>query len=72
MSTVETEEATRTDVGYGVGPMKRHIVAKLEGAVADAALCGALWDRLHPQRGEICPECREIYEGMRPGWPLPR
>ena len=32
------------------------------------ALCGKVWTPgRDPQRFPVCPECKEIYQGLRPG-----
>lgn len=32
------------------------------------ALCGKVWTPgRDPQKFPVCPECKEIYEGLRPG-----
>lgn len=65
---------TKPDISQesGIDQLKRHIVPRnSEGVWEDKALCGYLWDRIHPMRGEMCRECVRIYQRIRPGWPLP-
>lgn len=69
-----TEE--RPDVRLDEGDHERfsHFVRKdkiVESAVTGEpviALCGKVWvPSRDPNRYPVCPDCKKIYEGMRPG-----
>jgi Protein of unknown function (DUF3039) len=72
----ETIEETRAKPSTGDGDHERfsHYVAKEK--LADAmingtpvvALCGKVWvPSRDPKKYPVCPECKEIYDGMPPG-----
>jgi len=43
------------------------MAAMVEGTPV-VALCGKVWvPSRDPQRYPVCPECKEIWESMRPG-----
>jgi Protein of unknown function (DUF3039) len=73
---VETIEETRAKPSTGDGDHERfsHYVAK--DKLADAmingtpvvALCGKVWvPSRDPKKYPVCPECKEIHDGMPPG-----
>ena len=73
---VETIEETRAIPSSGDGDHERfsHYVAKdkLADAVINGtpvvALCGKVWvPSRDPKKYPVCPECKEIYDGMPPG-----
>ena len=72
----ETVTDTRTRPSTGDGDHERfsHYVAKeklTDAMVAGTpvvALCGKVWvPSRDPQRFPVCPECKEIWESLRPG-----
>jgi hypothetical protein len=74
-STV-TETDVRPDLSHGDGDHERfaHYVDKnkiVESAVTGdpvRALCGKVWvPSRDPKRFPVCPECKEIYEGLPEG-----
>ncbi len=81
-SATQTEGGTRIetdvrpDLSHGDGDHERfaHYVDKnkiVESAVTGdpvRALCGKVWvPSRDPQRFPVCPECKEIYEGLPEG-----
>ena len=69
-------EDVRPDVSHGDGDHERfaHYVDKtknVESRVTGTpvtALCGKVWvPSRDPQKFPVCPECKEIYEGLPPG-----
>ncbi|GAB2706982.1 DUF3039 domain-containing protein [Arthrobacter bambusae] len=72
-ATIEREEV-RQEVEPGDRERFSHYVRKekiMESAMTGEpviALCGKVWTPgRDPQKFPICPECKEIYEGLRPG-----
>ena len=72
-STIEREE-TRQFAEPGDHERFAHYVRKekiMESALSGEpviALCGKVWTPgRDPQRFPVCPECKEIYQGLRPG-----
>jgi hypothetical protein len=72
----DTQQDTRPDLSHGDGGHERfaHYVQKdkiMESAVSGTpviALCGKVWvPNRDPKKYPVCPECKEIYEGMAPG-----
>ena len=72
----QTVEDVRTKPSTGDGDHERfsHYVPKdkLTAAMVEGtpvvALCGKVWvPSRDPQRFPVCPECKEIWESMRPG-----
>jgi hypothetical protein len=70
------EADSTPDLSHGDGDRERfaHYVLKdkiMESAVegnACIALCGKVWvPSRDPGRFPVCPECKEIYEGMESG-----
>jgi len=66
----------RPETSFGDGDHERfaHYVKKntiVESAVTGTpvvALCGKVWvPGRDPQKFPVCPMCKEIYEGLRPG-----
>jgi hypothetical protein len=66
----------RPDLSHGDGDHERfaHYVKKAkitESALSGSpviALCGKVWvPNRDPKKFPVCPECKEIYEGMAPG-----
>jgi hypothetical protein len=48
-------------------PKDKLMAAMVEGTPV-VALCGKVWvPSRDPQRFPVCPECKEIWESMRPG-----
>ena len=73
LSTI-TEEELRTSTGDGDHDRFSHYVvrSKLTGAMVEGtplqALCGKVWvPSRDPQKYPVCPECKEIYDGIPPG-----
>lgn len=71
-----TDQDVRTQPTTGDGDHERfsHYVPKdkLTAAMVEGtpvvALCGKVWvPARDPQRFPVCPECKEIWESMRPG-----
>lgn len=72
----ETVEDTRTQPTTDGGDHERfsHYVSKdklteamIEGS-AVVALCGKVWvPSRDPQRYPVCPECKEVWESIKPG-----
>jgi hypothetical protein len=74
--TTVPDSDTRPDLSHGDGDHERfaHYVQKdkiMESAVSGApviALCGKVWvPNRDPKKYPVCPECKEIFEGMNPG-----
>lgn len=72
-ATIEREEL-RQEVEPGDRERFAHYVRKekiMESALSGApviALCGKVWTPgRDPQKFPVCPECKEVYEGLRPG-----
>ena len=72
-ATIEREE-TRQLAEPGDHERFAHYVRKekiMESALSGEpviALCGKVWTPgRDPQRFPVCPECKEIYQGLRPG-----
>ncbi|OMH36658.1 DUF3039 domain-containing protein [Tersicoccus sp. Bi-70] len=72
-ATIEREEQ-REELEPGDRERFSHYVRKekiMESALSGEpviALCGKVWTPgRDPQRFPVCPQCKEIYEGMRPG-----
>ncbi|MGX5670988.1 MULTISPECIES: DUF3039 domain-containing protein [Kocuria] len=72
-ATIEREE-TRQFAEPGDHERFAHYVRKekiMESALSGEpviALCGKVWTPgRDPQRFPVCPECKEIYQGLRPG-----
>ena len=72
-ATIEREE-TRQLAEPGDHERFSHYVRKekiMESALSGEpviALCGKVWTPgRDPQRFPVCPECKEIYQGLRPG-----
>jgi hypothetical protein len=74
--TTVPESDTRPDLSHGDGDHERfaHYVQKnkiMESAVSGTpviALCGKVWvPNRDPKKYPVCPECKEIYEGMTAG-----
>lgn len=72
----DTQSDVRPDLSHGDGGHERfaHYVKKAkitESAVTGTpviALCGKVWvPNRDPKKYPVCPECKEIYESMRPG-----
>jgi hypothetical protein len=72
----ETVEDRRAEPATGDGDSERfsHYVAKdtLTAALVEGtpvvALCGKVWvPSRDPQRYPVCPECKEIWDGIPPG-----
>jgi Protein of unknown function (DUF3039) len=70
------DEDVRPDLSFGDGDHERfaHYVDKdkiVDSAVlgtAVVALCGKVWvPSRDPKKFPVCPECKEIYEGMPEG-----
>ncbi len=75
-SGTRSETDVRRDLSYGDGDHERfaHYVDKskiVESAVTGdpvVALCGKVWTPgRDPQKFPVCPECKAIYDGLRPG-----
>lgn len=73
LSTI-TEERTRTSTGDGDHDRFSHYVvrSKLTGAMVEGtpltALCGKVWvPSRDPNKYPVCPECKQIYDGIPPG-----
>lgn len=71
--TLEREEL-REEVEPGDRERFAHYVRKekiMESALSGEpviALCGKVWTPgRDPQKFPVCPECKDIYNGMRPG-----
>ena len=73
---LEGDVATRPKLSHGDGDHERfaHYVRKekiMESALSGEpviALCGKVWTPgRDPQKFPICPECKEVYDGLRPG-----
>lgn len=72
-ATIEREEL-RQEVEPGDRERFAHYVRKekiMESALTGdpvIALCGKVWTPgRDPQKFPVCPECKEVYEGLRPG-----
>jgi hypothetical protein len=74
--TTVPESDTRPDLSHGDGDHERfaHYVQKnkiMESAMSGTpviALCGKVWvPNRDPKKYPVCPECKEIFEGMTPG-----
>ena len=72
-ATIEREE-TQQFAEPGDHERFAHYVRKekiMESALSGEpviALCGKVWTPgRDPQRFPVCPECKEIYQGLRPG-----
>lgn len=73
----DTQSDVKPDLSHGDGDHERfaHYVKKqkiTESAVTGTpviALCGKVWvPNRDPKKYPVCPECKEIYEGMmKPG-----
>ncbi|TMQ90214.1 DUF3039 domain-containing protein [Actinomadura soli] len=72
----DTQTDVRPDLSHGDGDHERfaHYVKKAkitESAVSGTpviALCGKVWvPNRDPKKFPVCPECKEIYESMKPG-----
>lgn len=72
----DTQSDVRPDLSHGDGGHERfaHYVKKAkitESAVTGTpviALCGKVWvPNRDPKKYPVCPECKEIYESMKPG-----
>lgn len=68
------EEQTLTQVDEGDHEKFAHYVRKdkiVESAVMGTpviALCGKVWvPNRDPQKFPVCPDCKKIYDGLRPG-----
>ena len=68
------EEQTQTQVSAGDHELFSHYVRKdkiVESAVTGTpviALCGKVWvPGRDPQKFPVCPDCKKIFEGLRPG-----
>lgn len=68
------EEQTQTSTGEGDHDRFSHYVVrnKLMGAMVEGtplqALCGKVWvPSRDPKKYPVCPECKEIYDGIPPG-----
>jgi len=47
---------------------KGNLTAALVEGTPVVALCGKVWvPSRDPQRYPVCPECKEIWDGLRPG-----
>jgi len=73
LSTI-TEERTQTSTGDGDHDRFSHYVVrnKLTEAMVEGtplqALCGKVWvPSRDPKKYPVCPECKEIYDGIPPG-----
>jgi hypothetical protein len=75
-TTLEQEIETTPALSHGNGDHERfaHYVRKekiVESAVSGTpltALCGKVWvPSRDPQKFPICPTCKEIHDGLRPG-----
>ncbi|MFI0404688.1 DUF3039 domain-containing protein [Actinomadura sp. 3N508] len=71
----DTQTDVRPDLSHGDGDHERfaHYVKKAkitESAVSGTpviALCGKVWvPNRDPKKFPVCPECKEIYESMKP------
>ena len=69
-----TEEQTQTSTGDGDHDRFSHYVIrnKLTEAMVEGsplqALCGKVWvPSRDPKKYPVCPECKEIYDGIPPG-----
>ncbi|MFF1382899.1 DUF3039 domain-containing protein [Arthrobacter sp. NPDC058288] len=72
-ATIEREEL-RQEVEPGDRERFSHYVRKekiMESAMTGEpviALCGKVWTPgRDPQKFPVCPQCKEVYEGLRPG-----
>jgi len=72
-ATIEREEL-RQEVEPGDRERFAHYVRKekiMESALSGEpviALCGKVWTPgRDPKKFPVCPECKEVYEGLRPG-----
>ncbi len=74
--TLEQEVESTPELSHGDGDHERfaHYVRKekiVESAVTGdtvRALCGKVWvPSRDPQRFPVCPTCKEIRDGLRPG-----
>ncbi|WP_125609948.1 DUF3039 domain-containing protein [Specibacter cremeus] len=72
-ATIEREEL-RQHVEPGDAERFSHYVRKekiMESALTGepvVALCGKVWTPgRDPEKFPVCPECKEIYDGLRPG-----
>lgn len=72
-ATIEREEL-RQEVEPGDRERFSHYVRKekiMESALSGEpviALCGKVWTPgRDPKKFPVCPECKEVYEGLRPG-----
>jgi hypothetical protein len=72
----QTVTDARPETSFGDGDHERfaHYVKKntiVESAVTGTpviALCGKVWvPGRDPQKFPVCPMCKEIYDGLRPG-----
>ena len=77
-ATIEREEL-REDLEPGDSERFAHYVRKekiMESALSGEpviALCGKVWTPgRDPQKFPVCPTCKEIYEGLRPGGDKPK
>lgn len=73
LSTI-TDERTQTSTGDGDHDRFSHYVVrnKLTEAMVEGspltALCGKVWvPSRDPKKYPVCPECKEIYDGIPPG-----
>ncbi len=73
LSTI-TEERTQTSTGEGDHDRFSHYVVrnKLTASMVEGtplqALCGKVWvPSRDPKKYPVCPECKEIYDGIPPG-----
>jgi hypothetical protein len=72
-ATLEREEV-REELEPGDSERFAHYVRKekiMESALSGEpviALCGKVWiPGRDPQKFPVCPDCKKVYEGMRPG-----
>ena len=70
------DSETKPDISHDGGDRERfaHYVQKdkiLQSAISGKpviALCGKKWvPGRDPEKFPVCPECKEIYNGLRPG-----
>ncbi|GAA3232869.1 DUF3039 domain-containing protein [Actinocorallia longicatena] len=73
---LKPDQDERPDLSHGDGDHERfaHYVKKAkitESALTGTpviALCGKVWvPNRDPKKFPVCPECKEIYEGLAPG-----
>lgn len=75
-TTLEQDVETTPKLSHGDGDHERFAHYVLKGKIVESALtggalralCGKVWvPSRDPKKFPVCPTCKEIYDGLRPG-----